>query len=72
MPPIKVIGRYDQLVSAGPGNEDERLAVLEAHCDELAANLAQLHDHLKLIDGYRSRLAEGDADRLSATGHTGD
>jgi DNA-binding transcriptional MerR regulator len=68
--PIRTIRRYAQLVSAGPGNEQERLALLEAHRAEVTAKLAELQENLKLIDRkidvYRGRLAAGDADQLWA------
>jgi DNA-binding transcriptional MerR regulator len=68
--PIKTIRRYAQLVSAGPGNEQERLALMEAHRADVTAKLAELQEHLKLIDHkinvYRGRLAAGDADQLWA------
>ena len=68
--PIRTIRRYAELVSAGPGNEQERLAVLEAHRVEVTARLARTRENLKLIDHkidvYRGRLAAGDADRLWA------
>jgi DNA-binding transcriptional MerR regulator len=68
--PIRTIRRYAQLVSAGPGNEQERLALLEAHRADVTARLAELQEHLELIDHkldvYRGRLAAGDADRLWA------
>jgi DNA-binding transcriptional MerR regulator len=68
--PIRTIRRYAQLVSAGPGNEQERLALLEAHRADVTAKLAELQEHLKLIDHkidvYRGRLAAGEADRLWA------
>jgi DNA-binding transcriptional MerR regulator len=68
--PIRTIRRYAQLVSAGPGNEQERLALLEAHRADVTAKLAELHENLELIDHkidvYRGRLAAGDADRLWA------
>ncbi len=64
--PIKTIRRYAQLVSAGPGNEQERLALMEAHRAEVTAKLAEVQENLKLIDHkinvYRGRLAAGDAD----------
>jgi DNA-binding transcriptional MerR regulator len=70
--PIRTIRRYAELVSAGPGNEQERLALLEAHRAEVTARLARTREHLKLIDHkidvYRGRLAAGDADRLWAPG----
>jgi DNA-binding transcriptional MerR regulator len=68
--PIRTIRTYAELVSAGPGNEQERLALLEAHRAEVTARLARTREHLKLIDHkidvYRGRLAGGDADRLWA------
>jgi DNA-binding transcriptional MerR regulator len=68
--PIKAIRRYAQLVAAGAGNEQERLALLEAHRAEVTARLAELQENLKLIDHkidvYRGRLAAGEADRLWA------
>ena len=64
--PIRTIRRYAELVSAGPGNEQERLALLEAHRAEVTARLARTRENLKLIDHkidvYRGRLAAGDAD----------
>ena len=68
--PIKAIRRYAELVTAGHGNEEERLALLESHRAEVSAKIAELQDNLKLIDHkidvYRGRLAAGDADRLWA------
>ena len=68
--PIKTIRRYAQLVSAGPGNEQERLALMEAHRADVTAKLAELQENLKIIDHkidvYRGRLAAGDADQLWA------
>lgn len=68
--PIKTIRRYAQLVSAGRGNEQERLALLEGHRAGVVAKLAEIQQHLKLIDRkidvYRGRLAAGDADQLWA------
>jgi DNA-binding transcriptional MerR regulator len=70
--PIKSIRRYAQLVSAGPGNEEDRLALLVAHRAEVAAHLAEVQTSLKLIDHkidvYRGRLAVGEADQLWASG----
>jgi DNA-binding transcriptional MerR regulator len=68
--PIKTIRRYAQLVAAGHGNEHERLALMEAHRADVMAKLAEIQEHLELIDHkidvYRGRLAAGDADRLWA------
>ena len=68
--PIRTIRRYAELVSAGPGNEQERLALLEGHRAEVTARLVRTRENLKLIDHkidvYRGRLAAGDADQLWA------
>jgi DNA-binding transcriptional MerR regulator len=67
---IRAIRRYAELVAAGPGNEHERLALMEAHREEVLSRLAELQESLSLIDHkidvYRGRLAAGDADRLWA------
>ena len=74
--PIKTIRRYAQLVSAGRGNEQERLTLLEAHRAEVTAKLAELQENLTLIDHkidvYRGRLAAGDADQLWAPNRQAD
>jgi DNA-binding transcriptional MerR regulator len=74
--PIKAIRRYAQLVSAGPGNEQERLALLEAHRAGVTAKLAEIQENLELIDHkigvYRGRLAAGDADQLWAPSRRAD
>ena len=71
--PIRTIRRYAQLVSAGPGNEQERLALMESHRAEVTAKLAELQENLELIDHkidvYRGRLAAGDGDQLWAPNH---
>jgi DNA-binding transcriptional MerR regulator len=68
--PIKTIRRYAQLVAAGHGNEEERLALMEAHRADVLAKLAELQENLELIDHkigvYRGRIAAGDADQLWA------
>ena len=68
--PIKAIRRYAELVAAGHGNEEERLALMEDHRSDVLAKITELQDNLKLIDHkigvYRGRLAAGDADRLWA------
>ena len=68
--PIKTIRRYAQLVSAGYGNEQKRLSLLETHRAEVIAKLAELQENLELIDHkidvYRGRLAAGEADQLWA------
>ena len=68
--PISGIRRYAELVAAGPGNEDERLALLEAHRADVLAKLAEIQENLKIIDHkidvYRGSLEAGEADRLWA------
>jgi DNA-binding transcriptional MerR regulator len=67
---ISGICRYADLVAAGPGNEKERLALLESHREDVLAKLAEVQENLKIIDHkidvYRGSLAAGDADRLWA------
>jgi DNA-binding transcriptional MerR regulator len=73
---IKTIRRYVQLVSAGSGNEQERLALLEAHRAEVTAKVAELQANLTLIDRkidmYRGRLAAGAVDQLWTPNRTVD
>ena len=68
--PIKGLRQYAELVAAGPGNEEERLELLEAHRAEVLTRLAEIQENLKLIDHkidvYRGSLAAGEADRLWA------
>ena len=68
--PIRTIRRYAELVAAGDGNEAERLALLEAHRAEVAAQFEVIQRTLSLIDHkvdtYRNRLAAGQATGLWA------
>jgi DNA-binding transcriptional MerR regulator len=68
--PIRGIRRYAELVTAGRGNEKDRLELLESHRAEVLTKLAELQDSLELIDHkidvYRGRLQAGDADQLWA------
>ena len=68
--PIRTIRRYAELVAAGHGNEDERLALMEAHRADVLAKLAEVQENLELIDHkidvYRGRLEAGDADQFWA------
>jgi DNA-binding transcriptional MerR regulator len=70
--PIMTIRRYAELVAAGPGNEQDRLALMEAHRDEVVAKLAEMAESLKIIEHkigvYRGRLAAGEDDLLWAQG----
>jgi DNA-binding transcriptional MerR regulator len=58
--PIRMIREYAELVHAGEGNEAERLALLEAHRDQVRAQMREIEGHLELIDWkirhYRERL----------------
>jgi DNA-binding transcriptional MerR regulator len=62
--PIRRIREYAELVRAGDGNEAERLALLEAHREEVRERLREVRRNLELIDYkiglYRERLADGD------------
>ncbi|HSZ40910.1 MAG TPA: MerR family transcriptional regulator [Trebonia sp.] len=68
--PIRGLRRYAELVAAGPGNEAERLELLEAHRAVVRARLAEIQENLEIldhkIDVYRGSLAAGEADRLWA------
>lgn len=66
-----MIRRYVELVRAGPGNEQERLTLLETHRDHVLDRMASLTRDLTMIEGkidiYRQRLDVGTADRLWST-----
>lgn len=47
---IRDIRRYADLVRAGSGNESERLALLQAHREEVLRELAEVTAHLGAID----------------------
>lgn len=68
--PIREIRRYAELVAAGPGNECERLELLQQHRTEVVARLEAITQNLKLIDYkidiYQDSLTTGDAARLWA------
>jgi DNA-binding transcriptional MerR regulator len=48
--PIREVRRYAELVRAGDGNEEERLALLRAHRERVLAQLAMMAAHLDAID----------------------
>ena len=48
--PIREVRRYAELVRAGDGNEDERLALLRAHRERVHAQLDTIAAHLDAID----------------------
>jgi DNA-binding transcriptional MerR regulator len=58
--PIRRIREYAELVRQGEGNEAERLALLEAHREDVRARLREVRRNLELIDYkidlYRGRL----------------
>jgi len=68
--PISQIRRYAELVREGPGNEAERLALLEAHGEVVRGRLIEIRRNLELINHkigvYRERLAGGADDRSRA------
>jgi DNA-binding transcriptional MerR regulator len=47
--PIKDLQAYFALVGDGPGNEADRLAILEHHRDEIELRIAELHDALDVV-----------------------
>jgi DNA-binding transcriptional MerR regulator len=48
--PIREVRRYAELVRAGDGNKEERLALLRAHRERVLAQLAMMAAHLDAID----------------------
>lgn len=48
--PIRDVRRYAALVRAGKGNEEERLAILQAHREQVLRELAEVTGHLAAID----------------------
>jgi DNA-binding transcriptional MerR regulator len=48
--PIREVRRYAELVRAGDGNEDERLALLRAHRERVSAQLKTMAAYLDAID----------------------
>ena len=58
--PIREVRRYAELVRAGDGNEDERLALLQAHRGRVLAQLDAMAAYLGAIEekiGYYARAA---------------
>jgi DNA-binding transcriptional MerR regulator len=56
--PIRRIREYAELVREGEGNEDRRLALLEAHREDVRARLREVRRNLELID-YKIELYRG-------------
>lgn len=48
--PIRDIQAYFRLVAEGPGNEDKRLALLEAHRDQVKARISELESALGVVE----------------------
>jgi len=48
--PVRVIRRYAELVRKGPGNEEARLAILEAHRERVLVQLAEATENLNAIE----------------------
>lgn len=66
--PIPDIAKYAELVRNGPGNEPQRLEILQRHEVNVRAEMATLHKALDLIelkvDAYARAMQEGNADQL--------
>lgn len=56
--PIAAIARYVEMVKQGPGTEPERLALLEAHRDDILNRLHDLQAALAVVD-YKIRTYGG-------------
>jgi DNA-binding transcriptional MerR regulator len=60
--PIRRIREYTELVRSGEGNEEQRLALLEAHREAVLEQLAAVRRNLEAIefkiDFYRERIAD--------------
>ncbi|GLZ77298.1 MerR family transcriptional regulator [Actinorhabdospora filicis] len=66
--PMDAIRAYVALAKQGPGNERERLAILQEHQERVLTQMDQLQEALKLITYkvgvYEDRVAEGTAGLL--------
>jgi len=66
--PLDTIRKYTDLVRQGPGNEQDRLALLRSHQDHVNAQIQDLNECLNVIthkvDIYQQHLAAGTADCL--------
>lgn len=63
--PLAQIRAFADLVQAGPGNERDRLDLLEAHERSVRARITELEDCLEIIHGkvatYQQHLVDGTA-----------
>jgi DNA-binding transcriptional MerR regulator len=66
--PLDTIRRYTELIRQGPGNEQDRLALLRSHQDHVTAQIQELTECLKVISHkveiYRQHLDQGTAECL--------
>lgn len=66
--PLTAIRRYAELVRQGPGNEEDRLALLRRHQERVTAQIGELTACLDLISFkvrlYEDRVAQDAADPL--------
>ncbi|MBV9384468.1 MAG: MerR family transcriptional regulator [Streptosporangiaceae bacterium] len=66
--PLASIRRYADLVRMGPGNEEDRLALLRKHQERVTAQIAELTECLNVISYkvkvYSERVADGTASHL--------
>ena len=63
--PVREIRLYADLVRAGEGNEDARLALLRAHRDRVRAQLDEVATHLLAIEG-KIAVYEGTSDTCTS------
>jgi DNA-binding transcriptional MerR regulator len=63
--PLPAIRRYAEFVRQGPGNEQQRLALMREHRERVVAQMAELAECLNLIsrkiDVYEASLVGGEA-----------
>ncbi|GAB2677953.1 MerR family transcriptional regulator [Kribbella swartbergensis] len=69
--PLDTIRKYTDLVRQGPGNEQDRLALLRSHQDYVTAQIQELTECLNVIthkvDVYQQHLDDGTASCLWVT-----
>jgi DNA-binding transcriptional MerR regulator len=69
--PLETIRKYTDLVRQGPGNERDRLALLQSHQAHIQSQIADLTECLAVIthkvDIYSQHVSEGTADCLWVT-----
>jgi DNA-binding transcriptional MerR regulator len=72
--PLDTIRRYTDLVRQGPGNEQDRLALLRSHQESVTAQIQDLTECLNVISHkveiYQEHLARGTAECLWVTPST--